>query len=140
MSPGPQPESFAKNGTEHGHQVALFCWAAQNFSKYPALRLMFAIPNGGERNVIVAGNLKAEGVRSGIPDIFLPVPIAHWHGLFIELKRPADKGLNRKRGGTTEEQDRWIAALYAQNYGVAVCMGWQAARDVIIQYLEYKQE
>lgn len=140
MSLGPQPEQLAKAGTEEAHQTALFCWASQNFDKYPVLRWMFAIPNGGERNVIVATKLKAQGVRAGVPDICLPVPIGGWHGLYIELKRPADRVKNKKRGGTSEDQDRWIMALYSFGYGCAVCIGWQEARDVIIQYLEYKQE
>ena len=84
----PTPESLAKAGSEHAEQTALFCWAAlpEVRAEYPVLELMFAIPNGGERNKIVAGNLKAEGVKAGVLDIFLPVPSKGWHGLFIEMK------------------------------------------------------
>ena len=74
------PEGLAAAGTEHAHQKAIFCWAANNFNKWPELQLMFAIPNGGTRGddkksrTIRGGKLKAEGVKAGVPDIFLPVP------------------------------------------------------------------
>jgi hypothetical protein len=49
--------------SEHDQQVALFTWANQNLDRYPVLRWMFAVPNGGHRHPAVAGKLKAEGVK-----------------------------------------------------------------------------
>jgi hypothetical protein len=131
------PEQYAKAGTEHAHQVALFIQASNNYNKYPVLKLMFAIPNGGERNLRVAANLKAEGVKAGAPDIMLPVPIAKWHGLFIELKRPKSQG--KRAGIVKDEQTEMHKGLLEQGYGVAVCYGWREAWDCIVAYLEYKQ-
>ena len=45
--------------------------------------LIFAIPNGGARNPVLAQRLNAEGVVAGIPDLFIP----EFH-LFIEVKTP----------------------------------------------------
>jgi hypothetical protein len=130
------PHSIAKPGSpEHNEQVALFVWASFNFDKYPALRLLFAIPNGGERNIIVASNLKAEGCKSGVPDMFLPVARGNWHGLFIELKRRAGKG--KVAGTPSDEQLKWISDLQDQGYGAVVCVGWESARDTLIKYLEW---
>lgn len=122
------PEQYAKSGSEHAHQVALFMWAQQ--SGIAELKLMFAIPNGGERNAIVATRLKAEGVKSGVPDVFLPVARQGCHGLFIELKKP--------KGRANAAQSEWIDALQAQGYGACVCIGWEAARQIILQYLGEK--
>lgn len=130
------PESLSKANTEHAHQTALFCWASQNFTKYPELRCMYAIPNGGERNPIVAAHLKAEGVRSGVPDIFLSWPKANWHGLYIELKRPASKG--QPEGRVSKDQEVWIARLKNAGYGVAVCIGWEQARDILVEYITFQ--
>jgi len=43
----------------------------------------FAVPNGGKRNVWEAARLKKQGVRAGVPDIFI-----FWDGGYgvIELK------------------------------------------------------
>ncbi len=125
-----QPADLAKAGSEHAHQVAVFAWAALNFTKYPELRMLFAIPNGGLRNKITAANLKAEGVRAHVPDIFLPVARGPWHGLFIEMK---------KEGGRVDPgQTEFIAKLRDLGYGASVCVGWQKAVQVLIQYLEWR--
>lgn len=130
MSKGPQPEDIAKAGSEHAHQVAIFVWAALHFERWPELRLMFAIPNGGERNIIVASNLKAEGVKAGTPDIFLPVPRGQWHGLFIELKVGKNK--------PSDAQTDCLLNLRKAGYGATWIVGWQAAVEVIERYLDWK--
>lgn len=129
------PAEYAKTGAEHSHQVALFMWAADQIASgaYPELALMFAIPNGGERNKAVAGRLKAEGVKAGVPDIFLPVPRHGVNGLFIELKRPKAEGI--RQGSAQDNQSEWIDKLRGQGYGAAVVYGFEAARDMIVQYL-----
>jgi hypothetical protein len=157
------PEQLAASNTEHGHQCALFCWAAQQCNEWQAtpkilgnitgnalaqqLSLMFAIPNGGLRHKATAGNLKAEGVKSGVPDIMLPVAqrsknsLAHydtgtWHGLFIEMKKPSEKPKNgNSKGGVSSNQNEWHIALRAQGYLVFVCYTWEEARDVVLRYL-----
>ena len=111
--------------TEHQEQVQLFRWAALR----PDLELLHAIPNGGERNVIVARTLKAEGVKAGVPDICLPVPRGGKCGLYIELKR-------QKGGRVSPEQLYWLEALMREGYACAVCLGWEAARQVIEDYME----
>lgn len=137
------PEALAASGTEDGHQSALFCWAQQNTNIYPQLRWMFAIPNGGYRDKITAGKLRATGVKSGVPDICLPILSKIWnkelnngryYGLYIELKRPNSVG--KRQGKTFSEQDNWRDFLISQGYRVEVCYGWEQARDVIINYLE----
>lgn len=114
--------------TEHQEQCQLFEWAEWAEKRFPGLHLMHAIPNGGKRDIRTAAMLKAEGVKPGVPDIFLPVPRGGKHGLYIELKR-------RKGGTVSKEQEAWIRALIHQGYACAVCHGWEAARDVIIDYM-----
>lgn len=131
---GPQPEQIAKQGSEHAHQVALFCWAALQRDTMPELRLMFAIPNGGMRDVRVASTLKAEGVKASVPDIFLPVARGGFHGLFIELKKPAT--LTKRAGQLDPEQRVMMGHLIEQGYFSICCVGWEAARDTILAYME----
>lgn len=113
---------------EHQEQCALFEWAAWQEGLWPELRLMYAIPNGGKRDIRTAAMLKAEGVKPGVPDIFLPVPRGGKHGLYIELKR-------RKGGTVSKAQESWIRALTEQGYWCTVCHGWEAARDEILRYM-----
>ena len=52
---------------ESKEQELLFQWAEFQKGKYPSLRLMFHIPNGGSRNAIEAANLKNRVSRQAFP-------------------------------------------------------------------------
>lgn len=110
--------------TEHEEQAALITW----FRMRHAGMLMYAIPNGGARSSITGALLRDEGVLAGVPDIFLACPSGGKHGLYIEMKR-------QKGGRLSAPQKAVMQALRMQGYEVAVCHGWQAARDCIEQYL-----
>jgi VRR-NUC domain len=113
---------------EHLHQVALFHWAAVMSCRHPALLMMFAIPNGGLRSKAVAGKLKAEGVRSGVPDLFLPWVTSSKCGLFIEMK--SSKGI------ISPAQKWWADNLTAAGYyRHEFCYSWTEAARVICNYL-----
>ncbi|MFZ2447513.1 MAG: VRR-NUC domain-containing protein [Syntrophobacteraceae bacterium] len=122
---------FARTGTEHQHQAALFEWAAIAARRYPELSLMFAIPNGGHRNRVVAAKLKAEGVKPGVSDLMLPVPRGGWHGLFIEMKKPGGKA--------SKDQTAFGAGVTEQGYRFMVCDDWEKARGMIVSYLNEGQ-
>ena len=130
------PEQIAEADTEHAHQTALFCWAAANQARFPELRWMHAIPNGGLRSKAQAGKLKAEGVKSGVPDVFLPVARGKYHGLYIEMKKPALQPVRGGRGGVSDEQSEFIAAARANGYAAAVCYSWDHAKNLICRYLD----
>ena len=113
--------------TEHSEQVALFDWARENEARHLQLGLMFAIPNGGKRHIGTGVKLKKEGVKSGVPDIFLGVPRNGKHGLFIELKVGKNK--------PSKNQLWWIHSLRAEGYAVEVCYGFLEAQTAIIDFL-----
>lgn len=116
--------------SEHIEQVRLFAWMMKNWRKYPELHLAFAVPNGGHRHKAVATKMKAEGVKPGVPDIFLPVARKSFHGLFIEMKS------KRKGASTSQAQDACIEALRGQGYAVVVAHGWEKAAEALMGYLE----
>lgn len=113
--------------TESQHQAALFKWAHLVRNKYPELELLHHIPNGGSRHKIEAVNLKRQGVKSGVPDLCLPVARGKYHGLYIELKT--------EKGRTSKNQDYWVEKLNENGYFCEVCHGWDSARRVIEWYM-----
>lgn len=115
--------------TEAEEQAALFHWAGLMQGKHPELKLLHHIPNGGYRNKREAASLQREGVKAGVPDICLPVARNGCHGLYIELKR-------RKGGRLSPSQTCWMEQLQKQGYQVAVCYGWEEAKNIILPYLE----
>ena len=89
---------------------------------------LFAIPNGGKRAIQTAARLKAEGVRPGVPDMFLPMAAKGYHGLFVEMKR--------KDGGRLSTRQRdWLELLGANGYKAVVCHGADEAIREIEAYL-----
>lgn len=116
--------------TESEEQQQVFIWAEIQSGTVPSLRLMHHIPNGGKRGKAEAGRFKAEGVKPGVPDIFLPVARWGYHGLYIEMKRIGEK--------TRKDQDIWIAALRGQGYKVEVCHGCNSAIQAICSYMSIK--
>lgn len=114
--------------TEHEEQVDLMRLVEMHKGRWPELGMLFAVPNGGDRNMLVAKKLKAEGVKAGVPDLCLPVPRGGYHGLFIELKR-------QKKGRISPEQVAWLKALQGQGYRAEMCLGATEAWNVIQEYM-----
>lgn len=108
-------------------QEMLFRWRDYVAKQYPGIELMFHIPNGGSRNKIEAARLKAQGVKAGVSDIFLPVPRNGFHGLWIEMKR-------EKGGRLNEAQEEWIIEVRARGYCAVVAHGFEEARETIERY------
>ena len=109
---------------EAQEQAAYFEWAAY----VPQLKWAHAIPNGGRRDKIEAANLKRQGVKAGVSDIFIPVPCGGFHGLYIELK----VGKNKPSEKQTEFQKDMLKAGYL----TAVCYGAEEAIEVTKKYLK----
>jgi hypothetical protein len=136
----PSPSAVAQTGrrnkynakpefeSEHALQVAIIAECDRRALHNPAWSNIFAIPNGGHRHPAVAGKLKAEGVRAGIPDLFCALPKHGYAGLFLELKHGGNK--------TTELQREWIVRLQDAGYFVAVCWDFDTAIQRLIWYVE----
>lgn len=110
--------------TEAEEQTALFTWAGYHKS----LEWMFAVPNGGTRNAREAKNLKRQGVKAGVSDIFVPVPRGGYHGLFIEMKVGKNK--------PSEKQIEFLNHVISCGYVGAICYGFEEAKKVIEDYMK----
>lgn len=152
------PDELAKSGSEHGEQRAFFAYLAvaqmhglsvadawangaplpetvlpletRNLSPLP---FIFAIPNGGKRDKITAGKMKAEGTKPGVPDIFVPITTTRYAGLFIEMKRTKSAG--KAKGRVAETQSPFHAYLKSAAYAVAVCYTWREAVEALKRYI-----
>jgi hypothetical protein len=125
------PEQLAASGSEDGEQLALMCWCALNFDKYPELRWLAHVPNGGFRDKREAAKLKAMGVKPGFPDLILLVKRGEYSGILIEMKK-------LKKGVVRLNQTEWGKFLTSNGFGFKVCYGWIDAKDTLVSYLEWK--
>ena len=127
-----KPKRAKRNNLEDQYQEAVFQWAALNEAREPRLKFMFAVPNGGLRNITVAMKLKRQGVKSGVPDICLPCPIlslgtVDFCGLYLEMKAGKNK--------PSDEQMKWIDFLRKEGYRVCICWSAESAIQEIKIYL-----
>jgi hypothetical protein len=151
------PWELAKSGTEHGEQRALFAWAAMaercgvrvandplayqglqaSLNGVPELKWLHAIHNQGHGDAIRGARAKAEGVKAGVFDLFLPCPKWWWNkpdteaeyfGLYIEMKK-------LKGGKASPLQLQFQADMIAAGYEAEFAAGWEAARDCLLRYL-----
>jgi hypothetical protein len=88
---------------------------------------MCHIPNGGLRNKRVAAKLKAQGVKKGVSDYLIAIPVGRYHGLWLELKVGKNK--------LTTDQKEWLRLMTIQNYACVAAWGWEAAAQCIEQYI-----
>lgn len=114
--------------TEDTEQKWLFQWAAQPSirQKYPELAMLYHIPN--ERtDKVQAAILKSMGVKSGVPDLHLPIAAGKYHSLYIEMKA--------LDGKPDDDQIWWAEHLKANGNAHAFCYGWKQATEVLEWYL-----
>lgn len=116
--------------TEHQEQKALFDWVAAQAGAYPALALLYAIPNGGHRLSAVAGKLKAEGVRKGVSDLCLPAARGRFHGFYGEMKR------TDPNARPTDEQLDFLRSVEREGYYGCVAWGWGEMSERLLWYLQ----
>ena len=127
---------------EWQEQQALFEWARLHEQAEPRLSLLYHSPNGELRTKATAAKLQQMGVKSGVPDVHLPISVQVlvvgaagfvvpqiYHGCWIELKRL------RGVAQATPAQAWWITRLIEEGHYAAVCHGWVEAARKLCWYL-----
>jgi len=102
---------------EDKHQEALAQWLDLRGLRW------FHPPNGGQRNRIVAGKLKAQGVKAGVPDVIITTPVPNRpevRGVALELKT--------EKGRLSSSQRQWLDGLEADGW---VCLVGYGRRDAV---------
>lgn len=117
--------------SEDTEQIRVMDWAEGAECRYPELRWLHHIPNGGARSSGEAIKLKRMGVKRGVSDMCLPYPHGIYHGLYIEMKYG--------RNVATQEQTEFLCDMKKAGHCVAVCHDAQAAIDTIEQYVSLQE-
>jgi VRR-NUC domain len=113
-----QPEAIA--------QAAVVSWARANERNYPFLWMLHSSLNGLKRTKEARRKATASGMLSGVPDLFLPVPISDKKGLYIEMKS--------KTGRISIEQSKYLKAVSDFGYAAFICYSAVEAIDKIKAY------
>jgi hypothetical protein len=112
--------------SEHDEQATLF----QFLSYHPNLSVIFATPNGFYSTPAQKSKMKQEGLKSGVWDIFVPIPSKGYHGMFLEMKYGKNK--------LTDSQKSFGEAVSRRGYKCEVAYSGVEAYKIIIEYLGVK--
>lgn len=118
---------------ESAHQAQVMEWSrwAYKMGKYPMLSMLHCSLNGVKLSATQARIAKAQGMLSGVPDLFLPLPKNGHHGLYIEMKS--------EKGRLTENQQWFLSNAESLGYKTAVCYSAKEAIDAIEAYYSDKR-
>lgn len=108
------------------HRIQCQCVRWFNL-QYPKLRgRLFAVPNGGKRDVTTAAKLKAEGVVAGVADLILLVRNSKYGALLIEMKT--------RTGRQSDSQKEW-QKIVGGDYKYVVCRSVEEFINKVNSYL-----
>jgi hypothetical protein len=119
--------------TEHEIQSQFFAWLDKVAVKLFGLPKMaggfpaWATPNAGKRSPRTGARMKREGLRAGVPDVFIAVPTEYYGGLFIEFKTA--------KGRVSQAQKNMMEDLAEAGYHCAVCRSVDEGIDVVTKYI-----
>ncbi len=134
-APGP-----ARPVRESDHQKQFIKWIdMQPAPGMPGEKLgdyCYAVPNGvwiptpdKHLRMRIIMSQRRLGLRKGVPDIIIDLPLHQWHGARIEMKRDANSVIS-------DEQIAWLTRLRARGYFCELCAGVQEATGAVRRYLE----
>ena len=115
-----QPESI--------EQAKVVAWARANENNYPYLWLLHSSLNGVKLSKAQAGKALKQGMKKGVPDLFLPVKQGGFSGLYIEMKSA--------KGRISIEQSKFLKDVSDNGYAAFVCY---SADDAIKRIKNYYQ-
>jgi hypothetical protein len=131
----PSPAPFEKY-----EQEAFFAWLRHTRSlTFEGERIFdyaYSIPNGaylaGDADAAGHSQVK-QGLKSGVPDLCIAIPVGAWHGLYIEMKRiGAPK--------PAKNQTLWRERLTKQGYCALTCVGLPEAQRCTLEYFGMKSK
>lgn len=115
---------------ESAHQAQVIEWSKWAFKanpvRYPHLDMLHCSLNGVKLTKTQSSIAKGQGMLSGVPDLFLPVPRQNYHGLYIEMKS--------EKGRVTENQHWFLTNAEGLGYKTVVCYSANEAISAIQAY------
>lgn len=106
-------------------QIACVNWFNYQYRVISAL--FFAVPNGGRRNKVEAGILKAEGTKAGVSDLLLLLPSGEFNFLAIEMKTESGK--------QNANQKLWQKEVESLGAKYAICRNIPEFQETVNNYL-----
>lgn len=112
--------------SEHMIQSACFDWVRAMEQTDERYKMIYAVPNGGHRFISVARKLKREGVKAGVWDVMVDVPMRGFHGMRLEFKS--------EKGKLTSEQIEMGHRYKRYGYVTSIIRNFAQFRSIVEAY------
>jgi len=113
---------------EDSELIKFFDWVRINEKFDPRLVCIYHIANERRTSMHKGKIFKQKGVRSGVPDVCVPIPSGMYPGLYIEFKvRP---------NSLSDAQKAFIKALLKIGHLVVVAWSADEAIQIVREYLD----
>lgn len=95
----------------------------------------YAVPNGAvlaggpKQRYRLMNAMKAQGLKVGVSDVCIALPVGRWHGAYIEMKRDL-------KSKTSDAQDKWLTLMTLAGYYTGIAPGFDAAVTHTKQFLK----
>lgn len=121
-----------RNGSlisEDADLIALFDWIRLSPELEP---FCWHVANERKCSARYGSYLRRKGVKSGVSDIQIAIPIGKYHGMFLELKVG--------KGKPTKNQLKFLQDMSDKGYYAIWRTGFEACQDAICEYLGWRIE
>ncbi|CAB4203012.1 VRR-NUC domain containing protein [uncultured Caudovirales phage] len=113
---------------EDSELIKFFDWVSWQEKIDPRFKAIYHIANERKTSWIGGKILKSKGVRSGVPDVCVPIPTKSYPGLYIEFKVKPNK--------LTSNQSDYCQLLHAMGYAVRIAWSGEEALGIVKSYLK----
>lgn len=113
--------------SEDDELIAFFKYIEWQSNKDLRLSYIYHIANERRSSWAAGKRLKKNGVKAGVPDVFVPIPTKKHPGLYMEFKVDHNK--------PTDRQEYFLTGLASLGYVTKVVYSATEAIDVLNRYL-----
>lgn len=107
---------------------AYFDWVGWKMNQKPLYSLIYSVKNEGKRSWFYGTQLVRSGLRSGIPDVCIPIPTRDYGAAYLEFKT--------LDGQVSPMQKVWLSKLKRVSNYVGVVKGLDHAKEVTESYMD----
>ncbi len=96
---------------------------------------LFMVPNGSaiagnaKQRAMYVNALKRRGMKNGVSDLFLSLPVGRYHGCYLEIKRTSKSPIS-------QAQEDWVELMLKTGYAAKICCGYQECVEYLQSYLQ----
>lgn len=113
---------------EDSELIKFFDWVGWQEKIDPRFKSIYHIANERKTSWQAGKILKSKGVRAGVLDVCVPIPVRPYPGMYVELKIKPNK--------LSKEQSDFSQLMHAMGYAVRVAWSGDELIELVKSYIK----